>query len=81
MEHPPYSPNLMHSEFHFCGHLKKHLAGEKYCILIFFYAGIQASKRWWENAEISVATLWKPNVYQSLLMHHQESSSQHHSVC
>jgi hypothetical protein len=36
----------------------------------FFYAGIQASKRWWDNAEMLVAKVWK-SVYHPILIHHQ----------
>jgi hypothetical protein len=63
----------MPSDFHFCGHLKQHLAGKKFAAhenmkqgvifwlqklhTDFFYAGIQASERKWDNAEISVVTV------------------------
>ena len=30
LDHPPYSPDLVPSHFHFILHLKKHLAGKKF---------------------------------------------------
>jgi len=30
LDHPPYSPDLAHSDFHLFLHLKKHLAGKKF---------------------------------------------------
>ena len=30
MDHPPYSPNLVPSDFHLFLHLKKHRAGKKF---------------------------------------------------
>jgi hypothetical protein len=30
LEHPPYSPYLAHSDFHFFPHLQKHVAGKNF---------------------------------------------------
>jgi len=63
MDHHPYSPNHIPSDFYFRGHLKQHLASKKFATHAnmkqgvtfwlhtlhtdFFYAGIQASERRW----------------------------------
>jgi len=71
--YPPYISSLMPCDFNFCGHLKQQIAGKKFATHAdmrqvvtfwlqtlhtdFFYAGIQASERKWENAEISMVTV------------------------
>jgi hypothetical protein len=61
MDHPPYSPDLIPSDFHFGGHRKQQVAGKKFAThsntkqvvtfwlqtlhTDFFYTGMQDSER------------------------------------
>lgn len=86
MDHPPYSPNLMPSDFHYCGHLKQHLAGKKFATHAnmkqgvtfwlqtlhtdFFYRDTSLREKVGKCWNIS-GDRWKYEVHHPLLMHHQ----------
>jgi hypothetical protein len=82
--HPPYSPDLTPSDFHFFGPLNKHLAGNELATgtnmkqavtswlqifdTDFFCAGIKALLLWGDK--YSAVTMWQSDVYHLLCMGH-----------